>query len=116
VEQEIFSMKFKEFLNCKNRGTSKVYFFNNYLHKKLSIEYVLEKLLEIDKIQYLCFSENELNYFKLIPNSQIFSNSDSYLQRLYNKFEFFNKRNRDIDINDQNKSSLISDNIKRIFS
>jgi hypothetical protein len=87
--------------------------FDDYLHKKLSVENLLEKLLEVDKIQYLFLNENELYYFKMIPNSQIFLNDDSYIQKLYKQFEFFQKKEDGFIIPDE--FSSINTNLKRIL-
>jgi hypothetical protein len=79
--------------------------FQTYLYKKLSIEYILEKLIEIEKMQYLTLNENELTYFKMLKNPQIFSEEDSSLEHLYKRFEFYNKKDQEKSLDKLDASS-----------
>jgi hypothetical protein len=62
-----------------------------YVRKKLSVEAIIQKLNEVDKIKFACFSPEELHLMKLIQNpsiEQIGSTNKSYIQQLWKKFEF----------------------------
>jgi hypothetical protein len=104
VENKKIMKKFPKFLSFK-RMKGRIDLFEEYLHKKLSIEYVLEKLLEIEKIQFLLLNENELHFFKKLLNPQVLSKEETYIQNLYNKFEFYDRRNQNTLILEPNKPS-----------
>lgn len=68
-----------------------------YLKEKISIEFVLKKLNEVDKIKFSIFNNEQLYLFNTIPNpnfNEIFSesensNSINNVDKLWRIFEFY---------------------------
>lgn len=73
----------------------------DYIKEKISIENILKKLNEVDKIKFSLFNKEQLNLFNTIPNpnfNEIFSqnqnqneeyNSMSQIDQLWRKYEFY---------------------------
>lgn len=71
----------------------------NYINEKISIEYILKKLNELDKIKFIIFNEDQLNLLNVVPNpnfNDIFdkikdenSESLSKIDRLWRKYDFY---------------------------
>jgi hypothetical protein len=85
------SFLFKETKNIKN-----VNLFENYLTKKLSVENLVSKLLEIDKLQFSLLNEEGLHNFKMINNPHILDRhcGNSRLKNLFKQFEFYEVKDR----------------------
>jgi hypothetical protein len=80
--------------------------FDIYIRKKTSLEYLIKKLFEIDKLKFLLLREEELPLFKLLDNPQIFSSS-TYLDKLWKEYEFnFTFSAKDVEFLRNNLSSL----------
>lgn len=68
-----------------------------YVKEKISIEFILKKLNEIDKLKFCLLNKEELYCFQAIPSpnfNEIFSENNtstnlSYIDELYRKFEFY---------------------------
>jgi hypothetical protein len=104
---DIPNLKAKDFIMIckKDKRMQMIKKFQVYLYKKLSVEYILEKLLEIEKMQYLTLNEDELKYFKLLKNPQIFSEQETALENLYKRFEFYNKKDQELSLGKLDASS-----------
>ena len=82
----------------------------NYVKRKISIEEIIRKMLEIDKIKFILFDSNQLNHIKKlqgpnifspfmkinldsegkIKNSKIDNNDNNKINDLWLKYEFHN--------------------------
>jgi hypothetical protein len=106
------SFFFKETKNIKN-----VNLFENYLTKKLSVENLVSKLLEIDKLQFSLLNEEELHIFKNINNPHILERhcGNESLKNLFKQFEFYEEKCRPLPaINDLDNTGQAT-NIKRLI-
>ena len=65
-----------------------------YINKKTSIDFILRKLIELDKVKFILLSQSEINAMKLlnIPGLSLVleKRSKDYLQELWAKYEFDN--------------------------
>ena len=43
------------------------------IKKRISIENVIETLMDVDKLKHVCLTADELNLFKYIPNPSVFT-------------------------------------------
>jgi hypothetical protein len=62
-----------------------------YLKKKFSVEFIVQKLNEIDKIKFVCFTPFEMNLMRMIQNPAIEHNEEvdmNLIQNLWKKYEF----------------------------
>lgn len=70
-----------KFLKKSKKFYSKV---EDYLNKKSSIEYIIKKLNEVDKLKFVLFSKEELGFFNLLKNPSLFpENSNDKNVELY---------------------------------
>ena len=67
-----------------------------YIDEKISIEFILKKLNEIDKIKFVIFDKDQLNLFHILPNpnfNEIFGEHKHgnlrELDNLWRVFEFY---------------------------
>jgi hypothetical protein len=58
-----------------------------YLHKKISIEHLIRKMSEIDKLKFLLLKEDEITLFHVLDSFKIYPNNN-YIQKLWMKYEF----------------------------
>ena len=79
-----------------------------YIKEKISIEHILKKLIEIDKLKFSIFDNEQLKVFHCIPNpnfNEIFNeNKDeglNSLDYLWRKYEFYKR-----DIEEEKKSIM----------
>jgi hypothetical protein len=81
------------------------------MDKKCSIDYILNKLLEVEKMKFILFSETELLALKLmnIPSFAVLKkkiSKDDILQNMWSKYELY------IDINEKDLIYLEKELIK----
>lgn len=66
-----------------------------YIDEKISIEFILKKLNEIDKIKFVIFDKDQLNLFHILPNpnfNEIFGDHKKSLKEidnLWRVYEFY---------------------------
>jgi hypothetical protein len=103
---------FKETKNIKN-----VNLFENYLTKKLSVENLVSKLLEIDKLQFSLLNKEELHIFKMINNPHILErhHENESLKHLFKQFEFYEEKDRPLSAIDDLDNTEKATNIKRLI-
>lgn len=77
-KQKSSSASCNSLFNCKCKGKrvnkSLKRMLMSYIKKKLSIEELLRKIIEIDKIKFLIFDKNNLRYFNCLPTRFYFEN------------------------------------------
>lgn len=75
-----------------------------YIKEKISIENILKKLNEVDKIKFSIFNKDQLNIFNTIPNpnfNEIFSqnkidpNYMNEIDHLWRKYEFYQSNEKE---------------------
>lgn len=80
--------------SIESRGYLKI---ENYLKKKISLEEIIKKLFEVDKLKFTLFDEDLLNMFSCIPNPN------------------FNKKENLLDLKNDNFTNLnINNNLIKI--
>lgn len=78
-----------------------------YVNKKMSVEYLVRKMDEIDKLKFVLFSDDELTVFKFIQNPNLIPDKEakSKIEDLWIKTEFHEK----VDLKDfERMKELIS--------
>jgi hypothetical protein len=89
-----------------NREIQILYKMENYLFKKISVEHMIRKMNDIDKLKFVFFKEEEIVLFDLLDNYKV-QNTNTYIQNLWIKYEF-EKYSRHIEKGDWN---VIFDNL-----
>lgn len=70
----------------RNSAESNLYSkVENYLKKKISLEEIIKKIYEVDKLKFTLFNEDLLNMFSCIPNPSFISN-DKFAEALNDNF------------------------------
>ncbi len=116
-----FKLKFNEYLCLKflKSPSTKFYkFIKNYVNKKTSIDEILMKLMDIDKLKFVTMNDNSIDSMKLLRSpavSQVYENHKSTrLQELWAKYEFNNDSNENYLLDQLNKDDLCEDEKKII--
>jgi hypothetical protein len=82
----------------RNQLNSKIlYTVEKYLKKKSSIEYIIRKMNEIDKMKFILFTEEEMLLFKMIQDP-VLNSQNEQIHNLWKttEDEKFNKRDYEI--------------------
>lgn len=91
-----------------------------YIKEKISIEYIIKKLNEVDKLKFSVFNKDQLVLFNTIPNpnfNEIFSEYDdstnkmNYIDQLWRKFEFYQPNVNEEASSYKNISSQMEQNV-----
>jgi hypothetical protein len=91
---------------------------NSRINKKLSIDYIINKFHEIDKIKITLFSQEELSLMKIIPNPSLTitkNKKNSKIQKLWSYLENEDEI-VDIEINKLSKSLRQSEYMKKLMN
>ena len=74
----------------------------SYINEKISIEFLLKKLNEIDKLKFSLLDSTQLQVFHIIPNpnfNEIFSLNNSkiisLIDNLWSKYEFYQRNDKE---------------------
>jgi len=108
------------FKQLKNDSLTIIANVKSYLNKKSSLEYILKKMLEIDKMKFILFNEDELFLMRFMDNSSAIIKEKRDPNNLWADYEFENKPNKkDIqkfnEFVNKNENNL-SGNGKKILS
>jgi hypothetical protein len=82
------------FYNSKNMNLLKA--ASSKLNKHSSINYILRKLIEFDKVKLILFNEKELEIFNMLDNPSLGEGKceDKYIQTLWQKLDVLEDKKR----------------------
>ncbi|EAR85840.2 hypothetical protein TTHERM_00313220 (macronuclear) [Tetrahymena thermophila SB210] len=78
----------------------------------LDVEYIIKKLVEIDKLKRIIFNDDQLTLFNYIPKPQILYKFDATQRVIIEKNSFFNE---DDKLNDFQKFKKVKQSFQNIF-
>jgi hypothetical protein len=119
-----FKINFSDLLHNKYWKSKKLkilILFQKYIYKKLSVENIIKKINEIDKLQFVLFNHEELQAFKIIPEPSLnHKGLKQPVYKYYQDYEFYRdityvKYRKILESMSRENPTKIMQNIKNII-